>query len=83
MKTMEVNILFFTLFETYALKNKIYYPYKNESINTSSTLYNTWEMTNGKIHKSVCNTPYPQNTPKRNRFAYLTKNSHPHLEKGK
>ena len=53
MQTIEVNIPFFTWFETYAQENKIDYPYKNGSINTSSTLYTTWEITNGETQKSV------------------------------
>lgn len=53
MEIIEINIPFFTWFETYALENKIDYPYKDKSINTSSTLSHTWEMTNGETHKSV------------------------------
>lgn len=53
MNKIKTNIQFFTWFETYSHKNEIDYPYKNESINTSPTLYNIWEITNGEKIKSV------------------------------
>lgn len=38
MNKIKTNIPFFTWFVTYSQENEIDYPYKNESINTSSTL---------------------------------------------
>lgn len=53
MNNIKTNIQFFTWFETYSQENETDYPYKNESINTSPTLYNIWEITNGENIKSV------------------------------